>query len=275
MAVKSPLKWVGSKARLMPQLLPHLPKGKRLVEPFAGSCSVMLNTEYDEYLVADVNPDLIAFYKAAVADPDALISRARHLFETFNSADGYYDSRDAFNHDDDPEWRPALFLYLNRHCFNGLCRYNKSGGFNAPYGKYKRPYFPEAEIKAFAEKARRATFICAGYSATLDMVRAGDVVYCDPPYLTDSENFTAYHSSGFDHIDHGRLSRRLKKLAAKGVPVVASNADLDAVHYLYAGFESVKISAPRSVGAAAASQKVAAELILKSPLFVGANEAGE
>lgn len=62
MAVKTPLKWVGSKARLMPQLLPHLPEGKRLIEPFAGSCAVMMNTDYDEYLIADVNPDLVNLY---------------------------------------------------------------------------------------------------------------------------------------------------------------------------------------------------------------------
>ena len=130
MAVKTPLKWVGSKARLMPLLLPHLPKGQRLVEPFAGSCAVMMNTDYDEYLVADVNPDLIGFYRAAAAETSDLIERARHLFETFNSEHGYYDSRDSFNHDGDPAWRPALFLYLNRHGFNGLCRYNKAGRFN-------------------------------------------------------------------------------------------------------------------------------------------------
>lgn len=265
MAVKTPLKWVGSKARLMPQLLQHLPEGKRLVEPFAGSCSVMMNTEYDEYLIADVNPDLIGFYRAAAAAPMELIERAKHLFQTFNTEDGYYDSRDSFNHNDDPEWRPALFLYLNRHGFNGLCRYNKSGRFNVPYGKYKKPYFPEAEIKVFAEKAKRATFVCASYSETLEMACAGDVVYCDPPYLTESENFTAYHSSGFNHLDQGRLSRRLRKLAAKGIPVVASNADLPAVHYLYAGFEAARINAPRSVGAAAASKKIASEVILKSP----------
>jgi DNA adenine methylase len=72
-----------------------LPKGKRLVEPFAGSCAVMLNTEYDEYLIGDVNPDLIALYKEIAANPLDLIERARHLFETFNSADGFYDSRDS------------------------------------------------------------------------------------------------------------------------------------------------------------------------------------
>lgn len=265
MAIKSPLKWVGSKARLMTQLRPHLPKGKRLVEPFAGSCSVMLNTEYDEYLIGDVNPDLIALYKEIAANPLDLIDRARHLFETFNTEHGFYDSRDSFNHDADPEWRAALFLYLNRHCFNGLCRYNRNGFFNVPYGKYKRPYFPENEIKIFADKARRATFVTGSYVQTLGMVESGDVVYCDPPYLTTSANFTAYYENGFNLMDHGKLSRKLRQLALSGVSVVASNSDLELVRQLYSGFEYCEISAPRSVGAAATSQKKAAELILKMP----------
>ena len=267
MAVKTPLKWVGSKARIMPQLKRHLPEGKRLVEPFAGSCAVMMNTDYDEYLIADVNPDLINLYQQIKDKPDAVLHYLGKTFMLDNSAEGFYKNREHFNTNlRHPIERAVLFLYLNRHCFNGLCRYNKRGHFNVPYGKYKKPYFPKDEIVAFAEKAKRATFLCASYAETLDLVRDGDVVYCDPPYLTESENFTAYHASGFNHMDQGRLSRRLRKLAAKGVPVVASNADLPAVHYLYAGFEAMRINAPRSVGAAATSQKTAVELILKSPL---------
>ncbi|EKA0078224.1 DNA adenine methylase, partial [Salmonella enterica subsp. enterica serovar Napoli] len=111
-----------------------------------------------------------------------------------------------------------------------------------------------------------ATFITAHYSETLDLVRDGnDVVYCDPPYLTDSDNFTAYHERGFSHMDQGRLARKLRRLAERGIQVVASNSDLEMVHYLYAGFEALKVNAPRSVGAAAASPKMAAELILKWP----------
>lgn len=268
MTVKTPLKWVGSKSRLMPQLLPHLPKGNRLVEPFAGSCSVMLNTDYDEYLIADVNPDLIGMYQTIRQRPKAFVTIAEELFKTANTPEAFYSLRSLFNSPGELTGlsRAAYFLYLNRHCFNGLCRYNRRGHFNAPYGKYKSPYFPKAEIYAFAEKAKRATFIAASYSETLDMVRDGDVVYCDPPYLTESENFTAYHSNGFTHMDHGRLSRKLRKLAAKGTSVVASNSDLEHVHYLYAGFETIRVNAPRSVGAAAGSQKKASELILKSPI---------
>ncbi|BEA72154.1 Dam family site-specific DNA-(adenine-N6)-methyltransferase [Escherichia coli] len=275
--IKTPLKWVGSKARLMPQLRHHLPEGKRLVEPFAGSCAVMMNTDYDEYLIADVNPDLVNLYKVVAYQTEAFLKELEILFSAGSLGDGesqavfYYAVRDAFNMSgkasgSESVEAAARFVYLNRHGFNGLCRYNRRGMFNVPFGKYKKPYFPADEVRAFAEKAKRATFITAHYSETLDMVRDGDVVYCDPPYLTDSGNFTSYTEGGFSHLDQGRLARKLRRLASKGVPVVASNADLEMVHYLYAGFEAVRINAPRSVGAAAASQKVAAELILKSPL---------
>ncbi|WP_348231282.1 DNA adenine methylase, partial [Salmonella enterica] len=74
----------------------------------------------------------------------------------------------------------------NRHCFNGLFRYNLPGHFNVPFVKYKKPYIPADEICAFAEKAKRATFNTADYSETLDLVRDGNYVdSCDPPYLTD------------------------------------------------------------------------------------------
>ncbi|WP_318365967.1 DNA adenine methylase [Enterobacter sp.] len=271
MAIKTPLKWVGSKARLMPRLRPHLPEGKRLVEPFAGSCAVMMNTEYDEYLIADVNPDLINLYQQIKDNADALIDWAYPWFFEGNESLNYYESRCVFNNDDSLSLleRAAIFLYLNRHCYRGLCRYNLSGRFNAPYGHYKKPYFPTAEIKAFAEKAQRATFVTAGYMQTLAMVRAGDVVYCDPPYLTESSNFTAYHGGGFTHLDHGKLARKLRKLAGEGVSVIASNSDIDTVHLLYAGFDLVRINAPRSVGAAATSQRTAAELIIKAPAGEG------
>jgi DNA adenine methylase (dam) len=267
MAVKTPLKWVGSKARLMPQLRGHLPEGKRLVEPFAGSCAVMMNTDYDEYLIADINQDLIIFHTQAAQHADQLLECALPMFTKDNHEDGYYDARNQFNRDSSLTEleRAALFLYLNRHCFNGLCRYNRDGGFNVPYGKYKQPYFPEREILAFSEKAKRAKFITANFMETLNAVQSGDVVYCDPPYLTDTDNFTAYHSGAFNHIHHGNLARQLRKLARKGVQVVTSNSDLEMVHYLYKGFDCVRVNAPRSVGAAAGSQKIAAEVILKSP----------
>lgn len=202
------LKWAGNKTAIMSELKKHLPAGPRLVEPFAGSCAVMMATDYPHYLVADINPDLINLYRDIATDASAFIERAKHLFKVFNSEDGYYDSRDSFNYDKDPEWRAPLFLFLNRHGYRGLCRYNKKGEFNVPYGNYKNPYFPESEIRAFAEKAIRATFICASYDETLALLVPGDVVYCDPPY---DGTFTDYHTAGFTEDDQYHLASILER----------------------------------------------------------------
>ncbi len=94
MTIKTPLKWVGSKVRLMPQLRDHLPEGKRLVEPFAGSCAVMMNTDYDEYLIADLNPDLVNLYKAMAYHTDAFLVELETLFSA--GALGEQESRAIF-----------------------------------------------------------------------------------------------------------------------------------------------------------------------------------
>ena len=262
--MKTVLKWAGSKVRIIETLKQHLPAGQRLVEPFAGSCAVMMNTDYPEYLIADVNPDLINLYQEIKRDCSGFIEVAEFVFRCGNTPERFYEARMEFNTTcSDRLVRAVLFLYLNRHCFNGLCRYNQSGGFNVPFGKYKAPYFPEAEIRAFAEKAVRATFVCCDYSEALRMVRPGDVVYCDPPYLTETGNFTAYHSDGFGLEGHGRLARRARRLSAKGIPFVLSNSDTAMVRYLYKDFSITQITAPRSIGAAAGSIKSAQEIIAK------------
>lgn len=271
MAVKSPLKWVGSKARLMPQLQPHLPEGRRLVEPFAGSCSVMLNTDYDEYLIADANPDLVNLYRVMAIHPTNLVNELEFLFAT--GADGnetdrakaFYLVRERFNLSASMSYieRAAAFLYLNRHCYGGVCRYNRRGHFNTPYGRYKKPYLPEAEISEFAEKAKRATFICASYAETLKMVSTGDVVYCDPPYIpvTPTANFTSYHTDGFDALDQEYLAALLYSLSNHGISVIASNSDTPQARSLYYLFTQHKLNAPRSIGAANGAESVAAELL--------------
>ena len=148
------LKWAGGKYALVDSITARLPQGRVLVEPFVGAGSVFLNTDYEAYLLADINPDLIDFYNLLKSAPEAVIQQARALFcPVNNQRDAYFELRAAFNQCHEARERAALFLYLNRHGYNGLCRYNKKGGFNVPFGKYKAPYFPEAELWAFAEKA--------------------------------------------------------------------------------------------------------------------------
>lgn len=269
----SPLKWAGSKGRIMPILRQHLPAGKRLVEPFAGSCSVMLNTDYDEYLIADINGDLINFYQQLQKDCETVITFAEEIFRLDNNEADYYLNRQYFNErgysesEYSDQYSAALFLYLNRHCHGGICRYNQQGKFNVPYGRYKAPYFPEAEIRYFAEKAKKATFVCCDFSEALTMTRPGDVVYCDPPYIPTSmtADFTHYHTGGFSLSEQFWLSEILTITAGQGCHVIASNSDTPHGRYLYESFDIHSITAPRSASCKADGRKAVGEIIAVMP----------
>ncbi|EKE3042539.1 TPA: DNA adenine methylase [Escherichia coli] len=269
------LKWAGNKTAIMSELKKHLPDGPRLVEPFAGSCAVMMATDYPHYLVADINADLINLYKKAAYHPEELIQVALVLFSEDNSAEKYYENRLRFNEDTSLTTleRAALFLYLNRHCYRGLCRYNQRGKFNVPYGNYKNPYFPHAEILTFAEKAVRATFICASYDETLAILQAGDVVYCDPPY---DGTFSGYHTAGFSDDDQYDLASILVRRSSEGHPIVVSNSDTRLIRSFYRNFAIHRISTKRSIGVAAGGGKKADELIavMKPKVCVGVDLAG-
>ena len=159
------LKWAGGKYPLLDDIKRHLPKGECLVEPFVGAGSVFLNTDFSRYILADINSDLISLYNIVKMRTDEYVQAARELFvpET-NCAEVYYQFREEFNKSQDPFRRAVLFLYLNRYGYNGLCRYNLRGEFNVPFGRYKKPYFPEAELYHFAEKAQNAFFYCESYA---------------------------------------------------------------------------------------------------------------
>lgn len=269
------LKWAGNKTDVMPELIKHLPAGPRLAEPFAGSCAVMMATDYPNYLVADINADLINLYKKAAHHSEELIQVAWVFFSEDNSAEKYYENRLRFNEDTSLTAleRAALFLYLNRHCYRGLCRYNQSGKFNVPYGNYKNPYFPHAEILTFAEKAVRATFICASYDETLAMLQAGDVVYCDPPY---DGTFSGYHTAGFSDDDQYDLASILVRRSSEGYPIIVSHSDTRLIRSFYRKFTLHRISTKRSIGVAAGEGKKADELIavLKPKVCVGVDLGG-
>ena len=220
----------------------------------------MMATDYPHYLVADINPDLINLYKHIAFDCDKFISNAKGFFASTNSAESYYNIRQDFNHSAETTdfWKAVFFLYLNRHGYRGLCRYNLSGHFNVPYGNYKNPYFPESEIRTFAEKAQRATFICASYDETLALLQAGDVIYCDPPY---DGTFSGYHTAGFTEDDQYHLASILEHRSSEGHPVIVSNSDTSLTRSLYRNFTRHRITAKRSMGVAAGDSKSAAEII--------------
>jgi len=230
------LKWAGGKYGLIENITQVLPQGKRLVEPFVGAGSVFLNSDFEHYLLNDVNKDLIELYKLIQTNPADYIKESQKLFTPeYNDKDRYYEIRARFNETTDSFERSLLFLYMNRHGYNGLCRYNLKGGYNVPFGRYKKPYFPEKELWAFAEKSQKATFTCQCFRETYKQTQSGDVIYCDPPYapLSPTASFTSYSGQGFKLNDQQELATLSEKSAENGVPVVISNHDLALTRELY------------------------------------------
>ena len=154
------LKWAGGKYGLVEDIQRHLPPARKLVEPFVGAGSVFLNTDFEQYLLADINPDLINLYNLLKTDPETYITEAKRWFcPENNRKEVFLDIRAQFNGTDNIMYRSLAFLYMNRFGFNGLCRYNKKGGFNVPFGSYKKPYFPEAELEFFSRFCLAASSI--------------------------------------------------------------------------------------------------------------------
>jgi DNA adenine methylase len=263
------LKWAGNKYQILRRILQELPAGNRLIEPFAGSGAVFLNTDYDRYLISDINRDLITLFKTLKDGGEEFIRYAARYFRPKNnSADAYYRLRERFNTTGDVREKSALFLYLNRHGYNGLCRYNASHRFNVPFGRYKRPYFPATEMRAFHAKARRAKFVYVDFRQAMARARRGNVVYADPPYvpLNDTAYFTSYSSTGFDLPEQEALARVAEDLAGRGVPVLISNHDTPFTRQIYRNASITRFPVKRSISCKAEQRNEVSELLA---LFAG------
>ncbi|ENM1631551.1 Dam family site-specific DNA-(adenine-N6)-methyltransferase, partial [Salmonella enterica] len=198
------LKWAGGKYRVIDDVLAHLPSGRRLIEPFAGGGSVFLNAGFSEVIASDACDDLILTYQVMQREPLATIDKAAMMFREGNYSDYFAKIKARFNKREMTQLeRAAAFIYLNRHCYNGLMRYNLQGEFNVGFGKYRQPYFPLAELEAFAAVASRCTFAVADCNDTVALAGEGDVVFCDPPYepMPGKSGFTNYSGQSFRFDD--------------------------------------------------------------------------
>jgi DNA adenine methylase len=266
--IKSPLKWAGNKFRVLPHLLPLIGTPTRYCEPFGGSLSVALNVGADEYILNDVNKDLVHLYHYLTGPEDVTYEFQQYFTMEVNTEESFYALRTAFNTTTDINEKAKLFVYLNRHCFNGLTRYNKKGEFNVPFGKYKSPHFPQKELLEFrsyflSRKLVRFTSLSFEDVSLYENLQAGDVVYFDPPYIpaSDTSNFTSYATDGFTHDQQIQLRDLAESLANRGIKVILSNHDVPVARELYKNAEIYAIQVSRSIAANKESRKKANELI--------------
>lgn len=261
-------KWAGGKRALLPELLARMPKNwNRYYEPFVGGGALFfalrardVNTEF---FLSDTNGDLINAYREIRERPNQLIRRLRGMK---NDERFYYRVRD-FDIDTIPDDEPgkesaraARFIYLNRTCFNGLYRVNRSGRFNVPFGGYASPLICDAKnIKAVSRALRKVHLYRLPFHVTMlqstrgrDTPSAGDFVYFDPPYMpmTKTSMFTAYTPNGFGFAQHTQLRDVALELKRRGVHVMISNSNHPEIRKLYAkGFKVEEVTASRSVAA--------------------------
>ena len=238
MGVRPFVKWAGGKRQLLPALLPYVPEGvETYYEPFVGGGALFFAlAEHSELapkraVLNDLNGDLMLAYEVVRDRVDDLIESLGALATPYLAADHkgradlYYAERDARPQTDLK--RVARLIFLNKTCFNGLYRVNKSGEFNVPHGRYATPAILDADGLRAASRALQGTELLTGdFEESCLQAGPGDFVYFDPPFLPlpDTANFTSYTGRGFGPEQQFRLKLLVDRLRDNGVQVMLSNS---------------------------------------------------
>jgi len=236
------LKYAGSKRWLVPRLVEMFESHKRLVEPFVGSMAVALGLQPETALLADSNPHIINFHRR-------LRNATPFTIPMVNDERFYYSQRSVFNALQDlcgafTVEAAEIFYYLNRTCFNGLCRFNKAGKFNVPFGKYAEITY-RRDFSEYAPFVSRWAIRCQAWQHTLSEAQSGDFVFADPPY---DGTFDTYSGEEFSWKQQEALATALAKHDG---PVVATNSATERVLNIYKahGFDIELVSVKRSINA--------------------------
>jgi DNA adenine methylase len=267
--VASPvIKWVGGKTKLLPELTARLPESfERYFEPFAGGAALFFRVAPDRAVLADSNSDLIGLYTCLTKDVAGVIRKLEY-HRTAHSEAHYYATRTRWN-DRELAWssadRAATFIYLNKTCFNGLWRVNRSGAFNVPIGRYTDPPIcvPDT-LRAASTLLGRSTLRCGDYHSAVADARRGDFIYFDPPYdpVTPTASFTSYTADAFGPEHQRQLADTARALVARGCRVMLSNSDTPFIRSLYKGFQIDRVKCARAINSNAAKRGDVDEVIL-------------
>ncbi len=249
LACRPLLKWAGGKSQLLPELLPKFPKRYgRFIEPFFGGGALFFAVKPYEAVIADSNPELINLYQSIASNVERVIG---YLAKYKNTEEEFYKVRSQDWTKLSSEKAAARTIFLNRTCFNGLFRVNKSGQFNVPYGKYVNPRILDEEaLRSASVLLSRSAIICGDYKEVLhDYARPGDFVFLDPPYLPISAyaDFKRYTKEQFYEEDHIELAAEISRLHDIGCYVILTNSNHPLVHELYGRYEMQVVSTKRHI----------------------------
>ena len=285
------LKWAGGKTQLIEQIKNNLPeivfKEKfTYIEPFVGSGAVLfwLLSEFPNMkkaVINDINKELIDTYEVIAQNPHDLISILEILQNEYHELEGnqedkkqyYYEKRNLFNSREQGKIeQSALFIFLNRTCFNGLYRVNRKNEFNVPIGSYKKPTICDREnIMAVSDALQKVEIICGDFEQTVQHAGENTLFYFDPPYkpLNQTSSFNSYTKNEFDDKEQIRLRDFCDELAKKGYQWILSNSDVKGkdennnfFDELYADFHIERVLAKRNINANPEKRGVLSELLI-------------
>lgn len=295
MLAKPFLKWAGGKGQLLADIRKKYPPElgssvSRYCEPFVGGGAVLFDVlstyQFDEILINDINTELVNTYVKIKTQVDDLITALMSLQERYWAFDEeerkalYYTKRDRFNdlkingNDAVNLEKAALFIFLNKTCFNGLFRVNRKGLYNVPMGAYKNPIICDADnLQNVCSLLQNITIQCGDYKACLPFVDEHTFVYIDPPYrpLTTTASFNAYDESPFDDQEQLELGRFVDTLHQAQAKVVISNSDPknsnakdEFFDELYKAYSIMRVSAKRMINCSGTSRGSVSELLISN-----------
>jgi len=270
------VKWVGGKGQLVGELEKFIPvDGEKVLtkyaEPFVGGGALLFNIlskyDFENIYISDINTELVNAYNVIKNDVYTLIDDLSKLQEHYLSLnnderkDYYYNARNKFNDlklsNKTAVQKAALFIFLNKTCFNGLYRVNRNGQFNVPMGAYKKPTICDKDnLIRVAEALQNVTIVCGDYSLSKDFIDKDTLVYLDPPYrpISETASFTSYNADVFNDNEQIRLSHFVDDVNAIGAKLILSNSDPknvdqndDFFEQLYSQYKINKVEATRMI----------------------------
>lgn len=225
--IRPPLRWAGSKRRLLPAIIDFLPNSyTSYCEPFVGSASLFFFLQPPNSFLNDLNRELMNFYSILSNSPELLHA---DLLSIPRTKDAYLAARSTLHETEDSRRRAALFFYLNRNCFNGIYRTNRLGQFNVPFSASRTGEYPSLEEVQGASTALQlnATFSAIDFEKFIKLrAKRGAFFYIDPPYFMPRKRiFSEYQKLSFDQEDVERLFEQLAALESKGCSFLLSYPD--------------------------------------------------
>lgn len=291
MVAKPFVKWVGGKTQLLEEIKKSLPEDLHLrenvtyIEPFVGGGAVLFwilqsYPNIKRTIINDINSELICTYRVIQKRVNDLIEhldsiQKQYLLLDVEERKNYFlEKRSLFNSKacSDVEMA-ALFIFLNRTCFNGLYRVNSKGEFNVPHGKYSNPKICDKDnLLAVSNLLQNVEILCGDFSLTEAFAGENVIYYLDPPYkpISETSSFTAYAKTGFNDDEQMRLRDFCMRIADKGSVFIASNSDpieesgVSFFDYIYNKFYIKRVSATRFVNANPCNRGCVSEIMISN-----------